>query len=72
MSFRPFHRIYLNPFNMPTGAIMFNDYLSVEQCQELVLQLADCVFPFQCAHGRPSMVPLVDLASWVDLGSFAG
>ncbi|KAB5583511.1 putative MLH3 protein [Coniochaeta sp. 2T2.1] len=51
------------------SAIMFNDYLSKEQCQELVLRLADCVFPFQCAHGRPSMVPLVDLGSWTESGS---
>ncbi|KAK0230467.1 hypothetical protein IW262DRAFT_1262967 [Armillaria fumosa] len=34
------------------GAIMFNDTLSVTQCERLVLQLADTAFPFQCAHGR--------------------
>ncbi|KAK0190644.1 hypothetical protein F5146DRAFT_930734 [Armillaria mellea] len=34
------------------GAIMFNDVLSVSQCERLVLQLADTAFPFQCAHGR--------------------
>ncbi|KAL2785851.1 hypothetical protein BJX66DRAFT_314050 [Aspergillus keveii] len=42
-------------------AIMFNDVLTLEECQTLVRRLATCVFPFQCAHGRPSMVPLVDL-----------
>ncbi|KAL4809107.1 hypothetical protein BDV18DRAFT_133965 [Aspergillus unguis] len=42
-------------------AIMFNDVLSVDECRELVKRLAICVFPFQCAHGRPSMVPLLDL-----------
>ncbi|KAL3450838.1 hypothetical protein BJX65DRAFT_252599 [Aspergillus insuetus] len=41
-------------------AIMFNDVLTLEECQALVRRLATCVFPFQCAHGRPSMVPLVD------------
>ncbi|KAL5000663.1 hypothetical protein BDV10DRAFT_31387 [Aspergillus recurvatus] len=41
-------------------AIMFNDVLSVDECQSLVSRLANCVFPFQCAHGRPSMVPLVE------------
>lgn len=40
---------------------MFNDPLSVEQCLDLVQRLAACAFPFQCAHGRPSMVPLVHL-----------
>lgn len=39
---------------------MFNDELSNAQCEKLVMNLADCKFPFQCAHGRPSLVPLVD------------
>ncbi|KAE9377492.1 hypothetical protein N431DRAFT_365292 [Stipitochalara longipes BDJ] len=43
------------------SAIMFNDELNKEQCQTLVSSLAKCKFPFQCAHGRPSLVPLVDL-----------
>jgi DNA mismatch repair protein MLH3 len=43
------------------SAIMFNDPLSLEQCETLVRKLANCMFPFQCAHGRPSLVPLVDL-----------
>lgn len=43
------------------SAIMFNDVLSVDECKGLLTRLADCAFPFQCAHGRPSMVPLVDL-----------
>jgi DNA mismatch repair protein MLH3 len=45
------------------SAIMFNDELSKEQCEAIVCRLADCAFPFQCAHGRPSLVPLVDLGS---------
>ncbi|KAJ6201785.1 DNA mismatch repair protein [Bipolaris maydis] len=43
------------------SAIMFNDELSLAECRELVEKLAECVFPFMCAHGRPSMVPLVGL-----------
>lgn len=43
------------------SAIMFNDKLSKEQCKLLISRLAKCRFPFQCAHGRPSLVPLVDL-----------
>lgn len=42
-------------------AIMFNDALSIPECQRLVAQLAQCAFPFQCAHGRPSMVPILDM-----------
>ncbi|RKF61705.1 putative dna mismatch repair protein [Erysiphe neolycopersici] len=45
------------------SAIMFNDELSPEQCRILVKRLADCSFPFQCAHGRPSMVPLATLST---------
>jgi len=41
------------------SAIMFNDSLTVEQCTTLVQRLARCAFPFQCAHGRPSMVVLM-------------
>lgn len=43
------------------SAIMFNDVLSVDECKGLLERLAHCAFPFQCAHGRPSMVPLVDM-----------
>ncbi len=55
----------IHPFGFFTdyelGAIMFNDILSLEECRVLVTRLAKCAFPFQCAHGRPSMVPLVGL-----------
>ncbi|KAK0705975.1 hypothetical protein B0T26DRAFT_725120 [Lasiosphaeria miniovina] len=43
------------------SAIMFNDALTLDECSDLVQRLAGCAFPFQCAHGRPSMVPLLDL-----------
>lgn len=42
------------------SAIMFNDSLSLEECKALVDKLARTRFPFICAHGRPSMVPLVE------------
>lgn len=44
-----------------TDAIMFGDRLNLDQCQRLVLQLRKMRFPFMCAHGRPSMVPVVKL-----------
>ncbi|KAL4782364.1 hypothetical protein BJX76DRAFT_291915 [Aspergillus varians] len=47
-------------------AIMFNDDLSIDECRNLVRRLASCMFPFQCAHGRPSMVPLVDFRGSLD------
>ncbi|TGO19713.1 hypothetical protein BPAE_0337g00040 [Botrytis paeoniae] len=42
-------------------AIMFNDELGFDECRELVRRLANCKFPFMCAHGRVSMVLLGDL-----------
>lgn len=43
------------------GAIMFNDPLDIHECEALVTRLSRCAFPFQCAHGRPSMIPILDL-----------
>lgn len=45
------------------SAVMFNDRLSLEESQVLVRTLASTKFPFQCAHGRPSLVPLVGIGS---------
>lgn len=45
---------------------VFNDPLTKEQCSRLLNQVATQTdFPFQCAHGRPSMVPLCRLPSSV-------
>ena len=44
------------------SAIMFNDELSMAEAESLVRRLVLCDFPFQCAHGRPSMVPIVEVA----------
>jgi DNA mismatch repair protein MLH3 len=54
------------------GAIMFNDALSTEECKMLVDRLAGCAFPFQCAHGRPSMVPLVDIGGGSEVFGLGG
>jgi hypothetical protein len=37
---------------------MFGDALSLEECRELLQQLSKVTFPFVCAHGRPSIVPV--------------
>jgi DNA mismatch repair protein MLH3 len=44
------------------GAIMFGDKLSFDDCKNLLDQLSRCRLPFQCAHGRPSIVPLVQFS----------
>ncbi|XP_029349609.1 DNA mismatch repair protein Mlh3 isoform X2 [Echeneis naucrates] len=43
------------------GAIKFNNSLSRDECHSLVASLSSCQLPFQCAHGRPSIAPLVDI-----------
>ena len=50
------------------SAVMFNDPLSLRECEDLVARLARCAFPFQCAHGRPSVVPLLRLGEGLPVG----
>jgi DNA mismatch repair protein MLH3 len=52
------------------SAVMFNDVLSKAECEQLVEELGQCVFPFMCAHGRVSMVPVVELGG--ELGGVGG
>ena len=54
------------------SAVMFNDVLTIGECKNLVQRLAQCKFPFQCAHGRPSMVPLVELGGVGGVGGGGG
>ncbi|OQR97887.1 DNA mismatch repair enzyme [Achlya hypogyna] len=44
------------------SAIMFGDALSKRECEELLVRLARCRLPFQCAHGRPSLAPLLQIS----------
>ncbi|XP_076802170.1 uncharacterized protein LOC143446431 isoform X3 [Clavelina lepadiformis] len=43
------------------GAIKFGDPLTKEQCSKLLQDLGGCKLPFQCAHGRPSIYPMLEL-----------
>ncbi|XP_041253335.1 DNA mismatch repair protein Mlh3 [Onychostruthus taczanowskii] len=43
------------------GAIKFNEHLTLEESCRLIQALSSCKLPFQCAHGRPSMLPLADI-----------
>ncbi|KAG9692898.1 hypothetical protein KCU95_g10028, partial [Aureobasidium melanogenum] len=54
------------------SAIMFNDVLTLQQCQRLIEEVATCAFPFMCAHGRNSMVPFVYLDDDDDDGNSQG
>ena len=48
------------------GAIRFGDFLPRRQCIDLMADLALCQLPFQCAHGRPTLFPLIDLSDAID------
>ena len=43
------------------SAVRFGDRLSTEDCRRIVSQLAACRLPFQCAHGRPTLHPMLFL-----------
>lgn len=45
------------------SAIMFGTALTRQQCLDLLTALGATKFPFQCAHGRPTIVPVADLSS---------
>ncbi|KAJ3648441.1 hypothetical protein Zmor_020245 [Zophobas morio] len=43
------------------GAIKFGDLLSRNECIMHLKKLTGCNLPFQCAHGRPTLTPLINL-----------
>ena len=45
------------------GAVMFGQTLEEDTCRQLLQDLALCGAPFQCAHGRPSLATLVNIAT---------
>eukprot|EP01041_Mallomonas_annulata_P006437 gene6437-13011_t len=42
----------------------FGDILSTQECNQLLKSLALTKLPFQCAHGRPSVIPLIDIEKY--------
>jgi DNA mismatch repair protein MLH3 len=54
------------------SAIMFNDVLTTDHCQMLLRRLSSCVFPFQCAHGRPSISILTNIENYSSFGFLDG
>ncbi len=58
-----YHIFIMFIFTAKTGAIKFGDSLEYKECVKLVNSLSRCSLPFQCAHGRPSCMPLLFLDS---------
>jgi DNA mismatch repair ATPase MutL len=52
----------IRAFNACRYAIKFGDTLTPAECGKLLGNLAMTKFPFQCAHGRPTVAPLLSLA----------
>jgi len=50
-------------------AIMFGEPLSDENCKEIISSLSQCEMPSVCAHGRPSMISILDRS---DAGRWQG
>ena len=42
-------------------AVMFGDALDRGRMQQILNELGLCDFPFQCAHGRPTLAPVLKL-----------
>jgi len=40
--------------------VMFGETLSEDRCRDIIASLTQCDMPFVCAHGRPSLVSLLD------------
>lgn len=45
-----------------TGAIKFGDKLTFEQCTSLMKLLRYTKSPNRCAHGRPTVIPVMELS----------
>lgn len=43
-------------------AVKFGDSLTITECKAIVHKLSQCELPFQCAHGRPSVLPILKIA----------
>lgn len=41
------------------SAVKFGDVLTHIDCKNILAKLSHCEMPFQCAHGRPTIVPIV-------------
>ena len=48
-------------------AIMFGDVLSEKKCIKVISELSNCDLSFVCAHGRPTIVPLLDTCGLDDI-----
>lgn len=48
------------------ASVKFGDFLSIENCEKICKSLELCALPLQCAHGRPTLYPLIKLTMNVE------
>jgi hypothetical protein len=51
------------------NAKKFGEVLSDEECENIIRSLGKTKTPFQCAHGRPTVFPLLDISFLTDKSS---
>ncbi|CAG9327517.1 unnamed protein product [Blepharisma stoltei] len=47
------------------SSIKFGDEITVEECEKICKDLENCALPTQCAHGRPTVYPLMELPPYI-------
>jgi DNA mismatch repair ATPase MutL len=61
LRFRPTAVSEILAYRACHSAVRFGDQLTHHECCRIILQLARCRVPFQCAHGRPTLHPIMVL-----------
>lgn len=46
-----------------TGAVKFGQKLTHNECSDYMMNLSKCQLPFQCAHGRPTLYPILEIST---------
>lgn len=59
-------RFVINSINSKScqSAVKFGDELTKDEMEDMIARLIKCHWPFQCAHGRPTMVRLANLEAF--------
>ena len=53
------YTLHIHMFLIESSSV--NTYIGNKQAEQVVKELSETEFPFSCAHGRPSVYPLISL-----------
>lgn len=62
----PFTFISLITSKSCRTAIKFGEALTLPECRYIVSKLSACDNPFQCSHGRPSIIPIANISKIIN------